>query len=76
MATTKRQNMAKVVIYQSPDGGLTVRLCSACIDEFRARGVWPRDHKGREACQVSKGLTLSACGCSHCGVDGPLVNIW
>lgn len=44
-----------VITYKSPNGGL-IDLTPMQIDRLTAAGVWPRDSRGMEFCEVSHGL--------------------
>jgi hypothetical protein len=52
---TNHQNLTKVVTWQSDDGDV-VHITPAQERQFRLAGVWPRNWRGREYCQVSHGL--------------------
>lgn len=44
----------KVITYQSPSGA-RIDISLAQTDALESRGIWPKDSRGQEFCQIRKG---------------------
>jgi hypothetical protein len=49
-----------VVTWQSPSGD-RIRICPKCEERLTAEGTWPKDARGDQYCQVSRGLHWGIC---------------
>ena len=56
----KTATETKVVTWMSPTGD-TMDICREC--EAKLEGRWPKDARGQEYCQVSRGLHRGECQC-------------
>lgn len=53
--------MAKQVITWSSPNGAQINLCHKCEHEIIRGEDWPKDHAGRELCQVYRGQHRGTC---------------
>lgn len=58
--TTVTAHSNRVVTWQSPSGQ-TIDVCRICEERLNAEHTWPRDGRGEEYCQVSRGEHHGEC---------------
>lgn len=52
--------LRQVVVWQSPNGRKKA-ICLDCGDRLNSEGLWPKDSRGEEFCQVHRGQHWGQC---------------